>query len=139
MADFRENVAPPLGKGGVLDVVGAAGPAGWVMRGGTEALAGLSPEERQNRNAYKRVFLGFRTLKTGAAASEAEKADILDSFEGAKSPAEIGAAIEQMHNFIQRNKDSVRAENPEATAEYESNLRTQSANDRANRVKRERP
>ncbi len=139
LADLRETVAPPLGKGGALDVAGAAGPAGWVARGGSSALVGLSPEERQNKNAYERTFLAFKNIKTGSASSEQEHQRLLNAWEGAKTTEEVGAAVDQAHAFIQRNKDSIRAEDPEATAEFEGNLRAQTANDRTNTVRREKP
>ena len=139
MADLRENIAPPLGRGGALDIAGAAGPAGWVARGGTAAVLGLSPEERQNKNAMDRVFLGFKNIKTGSAASETEAARISDAYFGAKTPEEVASAVDQSYNFLQRNKDAIRAENPEATAEYEANQRALTAKDRAGTVRREAP
>jgi hypothetical protein len=137
--DLRHDIAPPLGKGGALDVVGAAGPAGWAARGGSAAVLGLNPVERQNRNRYGRAFLGFKNLKTGAAASEKEHARIVDAWEGDGTTEEKADAVEQAYQWVQRNKDAIRAENPEATAEYEQNLRDQAVRDQEAASGRERP
>ncbi len=139
-ADIREAIAPPLQASDLKALpIPLVGGAYIGLHTFGNALIGLSPEERQNRNAYERTFLAFKNIKTGSASSEQEHERIRNSWEGAKTTAEVGAAIDQAYNFLQRNKDSIRAEDPEATAEYEGNLRAQTANDRAGFVKRERP
>lgn len=139
LADLRETVAPPLGKGGALDVAGIAGPGGAALRYGSSAIAGLSPEERENKNAFERSFLSFKNLKTGSASSEQEHNRLVNAWQGAKTTEEVAAAVEAAHDFTQHNRDMIRAEDPEATAEFEGNVRTLKAGDRAGAVKREHP
>jgi len=139
MADLRETVAPPLGRGGALDVVGALGVVPAAARGGSAWALGLNPEERQNKNAMDRVFLGFKNQKTGTAASQAEAGRIAEAYFGAKTPEEVASAVDQSYQFLQRNRDSVRAENPDATAEFEANRRALTESDSKAHLHRSRP
>jgi hypothetical protein len=140
LADAREGVGSPVTAGDFkalpVPVVGGAYVGGRIA---ASNLVGLSPEERQNRNAYERSFLSFKNIKTGSASSEEEHRRLVNAWDGAKTTEEIAAAVDQAYNFLQRNKDAIRAEDPEATAEYEQNQRDLAAKDRANTVRRTRP
>lgn len=139
LADLREDIAPPVGSGGTLDKAGMVIPNYAAARVAGSNIVGLSPEERQNRGAFERIFLDTRHDITGAAFNKEEAAQIRSAAMGAKTPEEIAALVVRTHEKYQRQRNAIRAENPDATDEYERNLRDRRVLDQSAAAGKERP
>lgn len=127
-ADLREKIAPPIGEGGALDVVGALGPAGTAARAGSRWALGLSDEERVGRENWNRLFDAYKVAVTGAGASEGEIANLRKSFSGATTPAEQANAIRQADKALAEREARLKAGvNPSVARTFDQRVKQERA------------
>lgn len=82
----------------------------------------LDDQQVTNRRSLDQMGLAYRNAVTGAGGSDAESAKIEQSLTGARTTAELQAAIQHAENVIQEKVAAAKAAaGPEATREYESN------------------
>jgi hypothetical protein len=112
-ADLREKLAGrPTGMTALL-------PSAWVAN----KVAGLSDEERVSRNDWEKVKLAYRKQITGSGGSAEEMKVIEAAFEGAKTPAEQRAAINNADALFKQIESRHKAGyDPRAVQRYETNL-----------------
>jgi hypothetical protein len=115
-ADLREKLAGrPTG-------IAALFPQNHIIN----KVAGLSDEERVSRNDWEKVKLAYRKQITGSGGSAEEMKVIESAFEGAKTPAEQRAAIENADAVFKQIESRHKAGvDPRALQLYEGRLQGQ--------------
>lgn len=115
-ADLREKLAGrPTGATALL-------PSAWIAN----KVAGLNDEERVSRNDWEKVKLAYRKQITGSGGSAEEMKVIESAFEGAKTPAEQRAAIENADAVFKQIESRHKAGvDPRALQLYEGRIQGQ--------------
>lgn len=124
-ADTREKLfpgdRPPLAAGLLIPGYG-----------GAHYLGKLDAEERIGRQDWARLADSYRVAVTGAGAGQEELARLMESFQGANTPAEQANAIRLADGMLAEREARIRASyDPEIVSEYDR----RAAHERATRPK----
>lgn len=122
LADFRENLAPPVGSSGQGALERGfrgttLGPIGGYV---ANRVVGLNSSERINRQDWARAGLKYQVEVTGAGGSDQQMAQIKEAFAKAKTPEEQANAVMLADQTIQALKLAAAQGDPDVIRRAES-------------------